>query len=352
MADIQKKYQVFVSSTYEDMQLERKEVIHALLELDCIPSGMELFPAADEDQWSLIKGVIDDCDYYVVIVGGRYGSIGKEAMSYTEMEYRYALEKGKPVIGFLHKDPESLPKNRCEKSQEGQKKLEEFRRFVQNKMCKYWEDAKDLGSVVSRSLISLQKKHPGIGWVRGNTPMSKDAQIEILRLRQELDALKKTTQLTNNTLKDNNIYAQGEDKFSINYDFQSTDEQGKEHPWDHSTIVTWDEIFYWILPIMMDKASDTKLKSSLSDFLSEKCKDKYKKDKDIKNHDLDNFEIFENDYHTIMIQALALGYIRRFETKKYSDDEEDRHWILTPIGEEIMFRLRAVKRKVNKSKKK
>jgi hypothetical protein len=105
----QKKYQIFVSSTYEDLRSERQEIMHALLELDCIPSGMELFPAANEDQWSLIKGVIDDCDYYVVVIGGRYGSLGPEGISYTEMEYRYAVSKGKPVIAFLHKEPNSLP---------------------------------------------------------------------------------------------------------------------------------------------------------------------------------------------------------------------------------------------------
>ena len=35
---------------------------------------MELFPAADEEQLNFIKRVIDDCDYYLLIVGGRYGS--------------------------------------------------------------------------------------------------------------------------------------------------------------------------------------------------------------------------------------------------------------------------------------
>ncbi len=34
---MEKKHQVFVSSTYKDLTEERKEVIHALLELDCIP---------------------------------------------------------------------------------------------------------------------------------------------------------------------------------------------------------------------------------------------------------------------------------------------------------------------------
>lgn len=118
---IEKKYQVFVSSTYTDLLEERQEIMHALLELDCIPAGMELFPASNEDQWSLIKGVIDDCDYYIVVIGGRYGSIGPDGLSYTEMEYRYAIESGKPVIAFLHKDPDSIPKKFSEKTEEGQK---------------------------------------------------------------------------------------------------------------------------------------------------------------------------------------------------------------------------------------
>lgn len=100
-----KRYQVFVSSTYEDLQEERKEVMQALLELDCIPAGMELFPASNEDQWSLIKRVIDDSDYYLLILAGRYGSTNDVGMGYTEMEYRYALETKIPIISFLHKDP-------------------------------------------------------------------------------------------------------------------------------------------------------------------------------------------------------------------------------------------------------
>lgn len=60
-----KRYQVFVSSTFEDLQEERREVMQALLSLDCIPTGMELFPAADDDSWELIKRFIAGCDYYI-----------------------------------------------------------------------------------------------------------------------------------------------------------------------------------------------------------------------------------------------------------------------------------------------
>ena len=73
-----RRYQVFVSSTYEDLREERREVMQALLALDCIPTGMELFPAADDDSWTHIQRFIAGCDYYVVIVGtvGTHGSKG------------------------------------------------------------------------------------------------------------------------------------------------------------------------------------------------------------------------------------------------------------------------------------
>ena len=73
---MEKRYQVFVSSTFADLKEERRKVIQTLMEMDCIPSGMEIFPAADEEQWEFIKKVISDCDYYILIIGGRYGSRG------------------------------------------------------------------------------------------------------------------------------------------------------------------------------------------------------------------------------------------------------------------------------------
>lgn len=87
-----KRYQVFLSSTYADLKDERQKVIQTLMEMDCIPSGMELFPATDEEQWEFIKKVIDDCDYYLLIIGGRYGSINAEGISYTEKEYDLHLQ--------------------------------------------------------------------------------------------------------------------------------------------------------------------------------------------------------------------------------------------------------------------
>ena len=70
------------------------------------------------DQWSLIKRVIDDCDYYLLIIGGRYGSENEEGISYTQMEFQYALDTGKPIISFLPKHPENIPSGKCELDKE------------------------------------------------------------------------------------------------------------------------------------------------------------------------------------------------------------------------------------------
>ena len=47
---MEKKYHVFISSTYKDLQEERLEALQALLGMGYIVSGMEHFPAIDLDQ--------------------------------------------------------------------------------------------------------------------------------------------------------------------------------------------------------------------------------------------------------------------------------------------------------------
>src|SRR5271170_2865284 len=94
------KYQIFVSSTYNDLKEERDIVNKSILEMGNIPVGMEMFSAGDEQQWEIIKRAIDDCDYYVLILAHRYGST-VSGISYTEKEYDYAVSQKIPVLAFI-----------------------------------------------------------------------------------------------------------------------------------------------------------------------------------------------------------------------------------------------------------
>lgn len=344
MSQIEKKYQVFVSSTYTDLLQERQEIMHALLELECIPAGMELFPASDEDQWSLIKGVIDDCDYYIIIVGGRYGSLGPDGLSYTEMEYDYAIETGKPVISFLHKDPDSIVKKFTESTKEGQDKLLEFREKVQKKMCKYWTTPLELGSIVSRSLISLQRKNPGIGWVRGNLVPSKDASLEILGLRKEIEALlKKLNEARTKAPEGSEKFEQGNDLTEIGFGFKYGPRQYGSERYIKSFKISWNDIFYWISPAMIDEISDSNLKKSLDKFVVNENYHKLKKTKEFQQDKFFEFYILEDDFQTIKVQLRALGLMNK-STKSRSVKDSDTYWSLTPYGDEVMTRLRAKKK--------
>ena len=322
-----KKHQVFVSSTYEDLQAERQEVMHVLLELDCIPSGMELFPAANESQWELIKGVIDDCDYYVVIVAGRYGSIGSNGISYTEMEYRYALERGKPVAAFLHGDPDSIPSKWTEKSEEGKRKLQAFRDFARKRVCKEWRTSEGLGSVVSRSLVALRKGHPAVGWIRGDQ-LPETTTAEMLELRRKVERLESElhaarTQAPAGTDK----LAQGEERFEV----KCRGGYGRDEP--YSDALSWDAILYLTLPVMMAEASESAVNKALAREVARRVYPEVANEYGI---------LVEADcLKTIIVQMRALGLIVRGKRPRAVKDTS-AYWILTLYGDAVMTRLRAI----------
>jgi hypothetical protein len=340
-----KRYQVFVSSTYADLQEERQEVMQALLELDCIPAGMELFPAANEDQWTLIKKVIDDCDYYIVILAGRYGSIGPDGRSYTEMEYRYALDASKPVIGFIHRDPGALPANRCEATDDGKGRLTAFREIVQNKACRFWETPADLGSQVSRSLIKLIKSHPGVGWVRGSLVPDESAIEEILGLRRLVEELQAELEASRLCAPEGTSgLAQGSDVFELHFSFVT---YGHEFDIDgtsysHSVAVSWDNIFSSVSPLMINETSERQFSDALTALAREAALPEIRNIPGLKNRQLGSFDVNNDDFHTVKVQLRALGLITK-SAKNRSVKDTETYWTLTPYGDNVMTRLRAIR---------
>lgn len=337
-----KKYQVFVSSTYQDLLEERQEVMQALLELDCIPVGMELFPAADDDQWTLIKGLIKDCDYYVLIVGGRYGSVGPDSKSYTQMEYEYAISQEIPVISFLPKDPDKIEVGKTEKKAEGKERLEQFKSLVQQKMCRFWTNPSDLGSQVSRSLIKLIKSNPRPGWVKADKLLSETATKELLELRekvliQEKELNKSKSEAPSGTSE----LMQGEDIYELNYSYKKWT-GGSWRNKSNTLRATWNALFYELSPLMVDEATEPRLKSAINQYIFEQEKDS--EFKNVANDDFRSLSILDSDFQTLKIQFRALGLIEKSE-KRRSIKDTSTYWTLTPYGDFHMVKLRALKKK-------
>lgn len=334
---MERKHQVFVSSTYKDLIEERKEVIHALLELDCIPAGMELFPATDEDAWSLIQEVIDNSDYYLLILAGKYGSTNKEGIGYTEMEFDYAISQGKPIICFVHSDIESLPASKVEKSEKGSELLSKFREKAQEKHCKYWSSSPDLGGKISRSLIQLKKKHPSDGWVPGRYAADQSMLAEMERMRARVAELEMAA-LTRNDLPPSNIdeLQHGEDFLPLYLDVMS-DKSGKKNK-QVTFEVSWDSIFKYCGPALVGECNDEELEYKIRLAFYHSLPKEY-----VEYNSLDDIILpnVRHDKIKMQLQALAL---MEHGVKKRAVSDTRTYWKMTSYGEKYLVQISAIKR--------
>ncbi len=165
----QRKYSLFVSSTYEDLKEERQAVLGVALDSGFIPVGMEQFYAMPDSQWNVITKMIDECDFYLLIIGGRYGSLDNDGcISYTEKEYEYAKSKEIPILVFI-RETSFIKQDKMDLEGDKQKKLAAFRNRVKREgnTVTQFGITDDLKYKVSQSLRKAgEYASADAGWVR------------------------------------------------------------------------------------------------------------------------------------------------------------------------------------------
>ena len=332
-----KRYQVFVSSTYADLREERQAVIKTVIEADCIPAGMELFPAADEEQLTFIKRIIDDCDYYLLIIGGRYGSVTETGISYTEQEYDYAVEKGLKVIALIHGKPEDIPWGKSEQDPVLRERLQKFKDKVSTgRLVKFWKDSAELPGLVALSLVQTMKMFPAVGWVRAN----KAANVEVLG---EINVLRKMNEelRAERTLYERRLHELT--SIPVVQDLAGLDEEIKVggtfwntsyrdyRDWSHTT--TWRKIFGYLSPYLVSHPNAATVKEILKSAL-------FKASRTDGTHE----NLDDQDFQTIGVQLRALGLVN-IEYTPTTSGGMGLFWTFTPKGERLMMDLRTVKAK-------
>ncbi|HEX7238965.1 MAG TPA: DUF4062 domain-containing protein [Longimicrobiaceae bacterium] len=339
-----------MSSTFTDLRDERQAVLRAILELDHMPAGMELFPAADATAWQIIKDVIDASDYYVLVVGGRYGSLDETGIGYTEKEYDYATTCGKPVVPLLHENPDNLPRERTETDQASWERLKTFREKVEKRhTCVYWKTAEDLKAKVIIGLTAAMKRSPGVGWVRADRVPTEATVTEILTLRKKVSELE--AQVEEGRLhapQGTEDLVQGDEQFEVYFGFIArTKQQSYPYQVDQGYTATirpsWNQIFAAIAPTMINEAPDDELRASFKDFFRSRAIEAYKNDKDLKDKSLVEFRFREEEIETCIVQFRALGLIRESQRPRSVKDTRT-FWTLTSYGDQIMTQLRALRR--------
>jgi hypothetical protein len=325
-----KKYQIFVSSTFEDLKEERDQAIKAVLEMGHIPVGMEMFSAADEEQWQLIARQIEATDYYVVIAAHRYGSETENKISYTEKEYDYAKEMGIPILGFVIDDKASWPSNRIDKSDIKKKKLDKFKTKIKSKMVHFWNGKEDLHGKISISLMKAMNTNPRIGWTRTNIAIGANITKELSRLSAENSQLREQNQLL--LKKQNKVVDEVRNVVHILHNNSRKFGIRKVSTWKNAKKYqrTLLEIFLIIAPYLINENSSQGISHKLA---SEIIKS---------NEYYSDWPIGSNRMLEFIADYVALNLIEPSK-KKHPVNDKNPYWTLSRLGSQLLKSSRRIR---------
>lgn len=366
------RYQVFVSSTYTDLIEERQAAISALLQLGAMPAGMELFPAADDEAWTLISRVIDESDYYLLVIGGRYGSVTDDGLSFTEKEYEYALHAGKPVMAFIHGAPESIAMGKSEASEVAREKLHKFVERVETaKHVKYWLSAEDLAGKIALSFATFTKSHPATGWVRadaGDSPetlrLLSAAQLRVAELETKINRHADSPPPGTAGLADNDEEFEFSFVVSVRIGSLAADSGISQYQkYEVDIAISWNDLFAELGTSMLNEATQRHLlgrfRAAVATLHEDDMKEQVRtwltrqlkpgqiegsvgKKKGYLDIELLSGEPSVSDFEIALVQLDALGLITQSEKKRAVSDR-DTYWTLTAWGRTRLKRLRAVR---------
>lgn len=336
-----RKYQVFVSSTYLDLREERRNVMSVLIAFDCIPVGMELFPASNDEQWALIEKDINGSDYYILIVAGRWGSEYRDGVSYTEKEYQYAKEKRIPILAFVHDDVDLLDASKKETDETKAANLRAFKSKLKGDgiTVRPYADPQELPTQVLLSLSAAKESHPRPGWVRGDKALSHDTIKQMAELSRDNEDLRRQLRSYDETAMESaDQLCQGSDSFVVRYFYQI-----RTGTLNNQIEVTWDELFRLLSPTLFDARPETYMKADLEKNVVSLLDKTTRAQVETQRGFGREFYVDSADFQTIKMQFLALGYIEKARRPEFARDN-DAYWVLTPQGQRKSAELNAQRR--------
>jgi Domain of unknown function (DUF4062) len=339
---MEKRYQVFVSSTFSDLEKERDQVFRTLMEMDCFPAGMEFFPAIDNDQFEFIKKVIDDCDYYLLIIGGRYGTVSDEGISYTEKEFDYAVSKNIKVVALIHGSPDSIPAGKSELNPDLREKLSKFRNKVKTgRLVKFWEKTSDIPGLVALNMNSTIKSYPAVGWVRASQASSQEILSEINELRKEREqligemiVLRTEVEVSKKDVIEGIADIDSVFTLSISYKWAQPQNgrPGPSHEYTTDIDATWREMFSAIAPFLIETPAENTVNRKLAGAIFSKEKNRHGT----------TTTINEQQFKTIGIQLTAYGLVE-IKFQKSTSGTMYLYWYPTPKGDRLMMEERVIR---------
>jgi hypothetical protein len=341
-----RKLQVFISSTFQDLRDERQAAVEGVLLAKHIPAGMELFTAGDASQLEVIKQWIKESDVYLLILGARYGSIEPlSGLSYSEIEYDFAVSNGLPHFALVLDDVAVARKHAAglvsPSAADEAAKLQSFRAKVLSKSSKFVDDPRDIKIGVLQSLHDIENRPGLIGWTRSNEIRNDPATTEQMsalveanrRLREGVEQTQRQLAEAKNRISTSEDLASLDSTISLALESYKKASRNSSGRWYavKTVEISWRDLFGRMAIKLLAPANDDMLNGTIAHEIGFPALSEAQT------------RVSNRDWETVKAQFLSLGYV----TITYGMSITKIPiliWQLTDLGTKVGLLLRTVKR--------
>lgn len=174
------RYQIFISTSGRDMQPERMVLSQTLVGMGFFAWGLEHRTPLTT---TLARRQIDECDYVILLLGSQYGEQAISGVSYLSLEYEYALSQAKPIIVFMHEQPENREIDLQETHPQLKDKFLAFRKKLLHEAehIFYFKTPRELELAVRLNIPLMIEQYGGQGWVPAHQAQQLEDEIKLLK---------------------------------------------------------------------------------------------------------------------------------------------------------------------------
>ena len=345
-----KRYQVFISATYTDLQEERGVLLQALPTFGCLPTTVEAH-TQNLSTMVNIRRRIDDCDYFILLVGSRYGSLMPSGVSYTHMEYVYAATKQKPILVLMHEAPETRAEDLQEQKVEGKLKFGDFRKVLQRERehIVYWRDARNLVNALHNAIPALLHRHPTVGWVRigkeggARAPVNAELEKECELLKKRIKELEtERERWLSSAVGSTENLSKGDDLLEVVYRCKAY-AGGNCQDVNGKTRLSWNELLVSFGSNLLQAQTEEFMAAKINERLQKNALLEIQKEYP-KTHAVVEVQISPSSFNAIKMQFRVLGVVQRVTR----DNDQKQWWQMTAVGERHLTTIMSVRRGINR----
>ncbi|TEU24969.1 DUF4062 domain-containing protein [Alkanindiges illinoisensis] len=333
---IDKRYHVFICTSGVDMQAERVVLSQALVSQGFFSWGLEQRTPLTT---AFARRQIDDCDYFVLLLGGCYGDLSASGVSYMHLEYIYAVTKQKPILVLMHEAPDSRAPELQEKTGEGKSKFSDFRQQLQRErdVVVSYRNMRDLEMAVRHAMPQMIERYPSAGWIRPQN--TQKLQEEVDQLRQKIAQL----ELKNNVFREEAIQiprVHPDELFSFDYKVHAY-QDGNFKELRPQRKMKWGEILAVLGPGFSPAAPEENFSRVINEFLNQTSLGDVRQVMP-RAHATARSQINIRALHTIKMQLKHNNWI----VPSGRDNRQRLLWELTPQAEKTLMTMNQGKKAI------